>query len=283
MRRLGQQSWIPFGLRDRILRHFFNPDALVSTPFSCDFFGHRYEGDLASFIDWSVFFHGAYERGLLSFLKNAAALAGPEAVFLDIGANVGQHSLFMAGHVAQVHAFEPWTVAREAIARKIQLNHLDNVTVHGVGLSDHFHEEMYFAPTLSNGGTGSFVATHNLSNRETGRLPLVPGDAYLAEHGIDRVDVIKLDAEGFEPLVLAGLTQTLRRCRPIVAFELSMADTRPGQDPLSILTPFGEGWTPYMLGGGPDHYDLTPFASANDGITVVMVPAEAEARLARTG
>ncbi|MBI3445756.1 MAG: FkbM family methyltransferase [Magnetospirillum sp.] len=283
LRQIGLQTWIPFGLRDRLLRHFVNPDTLAPAPFTCDFFGRRYDGDLASFIDWSVFFHGAYERGLLNFLKNAAALGGPQSVFLDIGANVGQHSLFMSAHASHVHAFEPWAVARDAISRKIALNRIANITVHGVGLSDRAHEETFFAPTLSNRGTGSFISGHNLSNRELGRLPLVAGDAYLAEQGIDRVDLIKLDAEGFEPLILAGLTATLRRCRPVVAFEMSMADTRPGQNPASILTPFGDGWTAYVLGGGPDHYQLRPFAEAREGITVVMVPAEKEAGLARAG
>lgn len=278
LRRIGRQHWIPFGLRDRLLRRFADPDAMRPTPFVCDFFGLRYEGDLASYIDWSVFFHGAYERGLLSLLRNAATLSGPHAVFLDIGANVGQHSLFMSAHAAQVHAFEPWPVARDALSRNIAINHMGNISVHGVGLSDHDHTAIYYAPTLSNRGTGSFVEGHNLSNREAGTLPLVAGDPYLAAHGIDRVDVIKLDAEGFEPQVLAGLSQTLKRCRPIVAMELNPSSA--SDDPRGA---FGPDWEVFTLGGGPDHYRLEPARSLRDGATTIMVPAEKSSGLPRFG
>lgn len=278
LRLLGRQTRIPFGLRHRLARRFADPDSMPPTPFACDFFGLAYEGDLASYIDWNVYFHGAYERGLLSFLKNAAIAAGPGTVFLDIGANVGQHSLFMSAHATQVHAFEPWAVARRAITRKIALNRIGNVTVHSIGLSDHDHEEIYYAPTLSNRGTGSFVASHNLSNRNAGRLPLVAGDTYLAAHGIDRVDVIKVDVEGFEPQALAGLAATIARCRPVVALECNPASAR--DDPCRI---FGPDWLAYVLGGGPDRYRLEPPTARLDGATIVMVPREKRAYLAASG
>ena len=53
------------------------------------------------------------------------------------------------------------------------------------------------------------------------RLALRQGDRYLESLGIDRVDLIKVDVEGFELQVLAGLTQTLRRHRPTLMLELS--------------------------------------------------------------
>lgn len=278
LRLLGRQTRIPFGLRHRLVRCLADPDTMPPTPFACDFFGLTYEGDLASYIDWNVYFHGAYELGLLKFLKAAATAAGPGAVFLDIGANVGQHSLFMSAHVAQVHAFEPWAAARDAILRKLDVNRITNVAVHAVGLSDRDQEAVYYAPTSSNLGTGSFVPGHNFSNHAAGRLPLVAGDSYLARHGIDRVDVIKLDVEGFEPQALDGLSAILSRCRPVVALECNPASA--GGDPRKA---FGPDWRAHVLAGGPDHYRLEPLAALRDGATIVMVPEEKWPFLAPSG
>ncbi|ARJ66576.1 hypothetical protein WV31_13305 [Magnetospirillum sp. ME-1] len=269
LRRFGRQRWLPFGLRDRILRKLADPDSMPSTPFNCAFFGLRYQGDLSSFIDWSVYFYGVYELGILSFLREATRQAGPGAVVLDIGANVGQHSLFLSAHAARIHAFEPWQPARDAILRNIGINRIENIEVHEVGLSDHAHDAVYYAPTLANKGTGSFLAGHNLSNREAGRLPLVDGDSYLAARGIDRVDVIKLDAEGFEPRVLAGLAGTIARCRPVMVLEENAAST----DPIAFER-LGEGWERFTLAGGPEHYRLEPYLAPRDGATVVLAPTE---------
>jgi hypothetical protein len=86
------------------------PDA----PFRADFFGLKYEGNLKNNIEFSIYFYGAFEKPLLFFLRDAlASLANASAhkspsCFCDIGANIGQHSLYMSQFAAAVHAFEPF-------------------------------------------------------------------------------------------------------------------------------------------------------------------------------
>ena len=127
---LGHRRWLPYGVRERLLRFFVDPDRMASTPFECDFAGLRYQGDLSSYIDWTVYFYGAYEPGLLAFLGDAAQASGPGAIFVDVGANVGQHALYLAPRVAHVHAFEPWPAAAAALRRNVAFNALTNITVH---------------------------------------------------------------------------------------------------------------------------------------------------------
>ncbi|WP_170958936.1 FkbM family methyltransferase [Magnetospirillum sp. 15-1] len=214
-------------------------------------------------------------------------LAGPDTVFLDIGANVGHHSLFMAAHARQVHAFEPWTVAADAIRRKIALNGTANITAHPVGLSDHAHDAVYYAPTLANQGTGSFVAGHSHGNQAAGPLPLVQGDAYLAERAITGISVIKIDAEGFEPMILKGLSRTLCRDRPVVVFEMSASSGRTleGEKDVAarLLALFSEDWELRILGGGADRYRLEPFRPAFDGHDIVAIPRELVSKLPAAG
>jgi FkbM family methyltransferase len=283
LRWVGHQRWLPFGLRDRFLRILADPNSLGRAPFTCDFFGLSYRGDLASFIDWMIYFYGAYEGGVLAFLRDCTAWAGPGAVFLDIGANVGQHSLFMARHAAQVHAFEPWPEARGRLEGNLAANDVANVAVHPFGLGDVGGDQLFYAPASANLGTGSFVADVNL-NAAMGKLPLLRGDDAMARLGIERVDVVKIDTEGFEVKVLVGLAETLARHRPIVVFELSQAtqaelgDTRAGLRRL-----FGSDWQFLTLGEHPERYRLTEYCGDHDILTVAAVPMEKAASLPQHG
>jgi len=220
----------------RLLRHLYKRlarrGAAPDIPFVADFYGLRYEGNLNNNIDFNIYFYGAFEKPLLFFLRDVfTILPGDKGVFVDIGANVGQHSLFMAAHGAQVHAFEPFRTVREQFMRQIEGNRLDNISVHPVGLSNQNSRLPFFAPTGMNAGIGSFdpdsVGKGNVS---IGELQLVRGDDDFPGRGIDRIDLLKIDVEGYEKLVLAGLRESLQRQRPMVVCEITFGN------PLSFAT-----------------------------------------------
>jgi FkbM family methyltransferase len=137
----------------------------------------------------------------------------------------------MATQGARVHAFEPFRTVREQFMRQIEGNRLDNISVHPVGLSNQNSRLPFFAPTGMNAGIGSFdpdsVGKGNVS---IGELQLVRGDDYFPDRGIDRIDLLKIDVEGYEKLVLAGLRESLQRQRPIVVCEITFGN------PLSFAT-----------------------------------------------
>jgi len=195
------------------------PDA----PFVTDFYGLKYEGNLQNTIDFSIFYYGAFEKPLLYFLRDCLkALGRSPSTFCDIGANIGQHSLFMSRFADTVHAFEPYQVVRDKMQHQINLNDLKNISVHPVGLSDNNQSLPFFAPTGRNQGIGSFDSgTQSKGNRNIGELALVIADEYLADKGIASIDLVKIDVEGFEKSVLRGLIQTLSRYRPLVVCEIT--------------------------------------------------------------
>lgn len=142
-------------------------------------------------------------------------------VFVDIGANIGNHSLyalkFLNAH--KVIAFEPNPVALRILRQNIAANGLcDQTVIHAIGLSDATGRAEVVTPENNLGGT-------RLAARDDdGTIRIMRGDDVLA--GED-VDFIKIDTEGLELQVLNGLRGTLAR-RPVTIF-IEIEDANIGQ------------------------------------------------------
>lgn len=223
LRVLGHQHWILRG-RDRFLRWFCNPDRAPAIEFVVPFFGGIYPGRLDNFVDWSVFHYGAYARHellLLADITSALRYSRQRPVaFFDVGANVGNHSLFMAAQGARVFAFEPFSPVRAELHRKLRVNPGLVVRVFDFGLGDRDALLRFHPPSGANVGTGTFIEP-TAAEREGLELPVRAGDAAFRELGLPPIDILKIDVEGFECQVLTGLASRLRTDRPLILFELS--------------------------------------------------------------
>jgi FkbM family methyltransferase len=199
--------------------------------FTTDFFGMRLEGNMANLIDRNIFYYGAYEKPNLFLLRDLMrTVSGSAGTFIDIGANIGQHSLFMSRYSKAVHAFEPWEPVLKRFRRMIQINGIKNITIHPYGLGDEHSKKPFFKPGANNLGTGSFVENFNPENSPTGELEIKRGDDALTEESITSVSVIKMDIEGYEKLALHGLRNSLKKYRPVMVFEI----TTDAKSPVSI-------------------------------------------------
>src|SRR5882762_3418698 len=198
LRALGHQDWIRYGIRNRLIRRFCNPNTVDSHEFEMDFFGSIYRGNLNCHLDWCAYFFGAYEKSELLLMRDLVQHEN-EAIFVDVGANIGHHSLFMSRYCKQVHAFEPYEGVRTHLDSKISYNNCHNIVVHSVGLGCKEEALPFFAPTGFNTGTGSFMPSHEANNNaRIGELTVVNGDAYFSKLGLKNIHLIKIDVEGFE-------------------------------------------------------------------------------------
>jgi hypothetical protein len=94
--------------------------------------------------------------------------------------------------------------------------------VHPLGLSNENARLPFFAPTGSNEGIGSFDAsTTSKGNVSIGELELVRGDDFFPLADIARIDILKMDVEGFEKFALQGLRETLLKTRPLLVCEVT--------------------------------------------------------------
>lgn len=220
---LWKTQSLPASLARVVYKRLARSGEAPDHPFTRDFFGLRYQGNLNNNIDFNIYFYGAFEKPLLFFLRDAlAGLDRHDTVFVDVGANIGQHSLFMSQLAGHVHSFEPFAKVRERLVSQIGGNQLANITVHPLGLSNENASMPFFAPTGSNEGIGSFDAsTTSKGNVSIGELALVRGDDYFPQAGITAIDILKMDVEGFEKFALQGLRETLCGTRPLVVCEIT--------------------------------------------------------------
>ena len=249
---LYQYKFLPKPIKHSLYRKLRRRGATPSEEFQVDFFGLRYKGNVKNQIDADVYFYGGFEKTMLFFLRDFIATA--PGVFVDVGANVGNHSLFMSLHAEHVHSFEPFPPVLDKMRSLVEINQLDNITIHEVALGDEVGVIPFYTPPEESLGGGSFLESVALKHGERPivELSVVPGDVYFARHQIDRFSVIKVDVEGYEIPVLKGLESTLGKVRPLIVMEV----THGASDIIKSTTD--------IKAFLPDDYDLFRFENQDD-------------------
>jgi FkbM family methyltransferase len=179
---------------------------------------------------------GWFDRNLTDVI---GGLLAPGMTFIDIGANCGTYTIYAAGKVGRAGR----VIAIEAAPAIAALLH-ESVVMNGFG----DHAEVLRCAAGAEAGT---LLLHQFATRQGGNtmLPHIaasaqalygetitttevecrPVDAIIAERDLARIDLIKIDVEGFEREVLLGARTTLRRYRPrlIVEWHNSFFTGRP--------------------------------------------------------
>lgn len=276
---IGRQNWIRFGIRERLIRLFYSPDLITSFEFEIDFFNCKYNGNLNCYIDWMVYFFGAYEKQTIYLYRDIVNKKN-QSVFIDIGANIGHHSLFMSNYCAQVHSFEPYAKVSDKLKQKISKNEVKNITLHPVGLGEKNEELPFYAPQGANTGTGSFVSTHSSSNQEYGVLKIVDAGEYISNLLLAKIDLIKIDVEGYEKSVLLGLKNILKKYEPTVVMEFSNTTKESFSSLDELLAMFPKTYkvkriienTPYLFFFNSPDYRLIDFDFNTAGGDIIFLP-----------
>lgn len=135
----------------------------------------------------------------------------PGMTVFDVGANVGVYGLFMARHVAPgtCYAFEPSPALSPYLEENKRANAIANLDLNFVATSD-VSGTMCFAMNRINHGRSHVVPYGGVE------VPVVQLDDVVALRGIECIDFVKIDVEGFELPTLRGFESSLRRFDEIV-------------------------------------------------------------------
>ena len=183
----------------------------------------RYDLELSEGIDFAIYI-GAFERATQRALGK---LVKPSSTVLDIGANVGAHTLLLSrlvGEKGRVLAFEPTDFAYTKLCRNLELN---------PELAERVRAFQYFLTVENNIAVPSTIysswplitrsethAKHLGLEMRTSSASSRSLDSVLREAGVKNVDLVKLDVDGYECDVLRGAS-TLLTMRPIFVMELA--------------------------------------------------------------
>ena len=150
-----------------------------------------------------------------------ATLIRPDDIVLDVGANIGCTSILFSKLAAKVYSFEPSPTTFRFLQQNLSAAGASNVLAFNCGLGSRASTEtLTFAP---NNRSGGFVSNKLQldAGHQTEVITIADGDSFLAAQNVERVDFIKIDVEGFELEVLAGLSSVLQRHRPVVVLEMN--------------------------------------------------------------
>jgi FkbM family methyltransferase len=158
------------------------------------------------------FVAGEYEPHLLNFL-NRHLCSG--AIFCDVGANIGLYTAVasrLVGPSGRVIAFEAHPYTFKFLQKNVEENELGNVLPLNFAIgAEPGCVEIKYDP----GNSGS---THVVSSRTEAAIevPMICLDQALPKHGVNVVDYLKIDVEGYEGFVLHGARSVLERSKGIL-------------------------------------------------------------------
>ena len=180
--------------------------------------------DLREGVDFSIYLLGGFE---LSAVRAYQRIVKPGDTVVDIGANIGAHTLPLAqavGETGLVVACEPTAFAFDKLLKNIQVN---------PGLSDRIRPlQMMLVSSSSDNlapevySSWPLVKARELHEKHLGRLTSTQGgvastlDDAVTHLGLKSIDFIKLDVDGNELPVLQGGQSALNEFKPTIIMEL---------------------------------------------------------------
>lgn len=154
----------------------------------------------------------------------------PRDWVVEVGANMGAHSVALSGYCERLYCFEPQRFMFQTLCANLALNSIDNAIARQIAIGS--TESTVRVPCLdpyTQQNFGSFSL----------RAPYEEGD-YIQQITLDslvfpRLDLLKLDCEGSELSVLLGASATIQKHRPWIYLEF--AENRAGL--LHVLESYG--------------------------------------------
>lgn len=164
-----------------------------------------------------------YENEELELIRRHSAGA---RVFVDIGANVGNHAIFMAKvlNAAKVYAFEANPLTADILKLNVLLNNaceIIDTSYVGMGLGDELGHFQVEYPQMNNVGAARLVEVEGSGQTGAAKVMVCPFDSLSIGK---EPEFVKIDVEGMEISVLQGMEGAIRKFRPHIFIEVDNAN-----------------------------------------------------------
>jgi FkbM family methyltransferase len=179
----------------------------------------------------------------------------PGAVMFDCGAHIGEFTVAAAGALGtdcEVHAFEPDPRNFNYLKDNVARNGLTRVVMNPCAVGENAGKATFH---LGKDPTASSIGLE-CQTVDVVRVPVVNLSEYARAHGLQRVDVLKIDVEGHELSAMKGASELLEQYKP--GFIFVECDDSSNESPVSDLLA-SHGYKVEHRGRSGDHPHLLAY------------------------
>ncbi len=163
-------------------------------------------------IGLEIILNGYYEKTNLEILKKTFNTELKNSTFLDVGANIGNHSLFFQDYFKKIVSFEPQKQTFKILS--LNTEKYNNIIIKNFGLHTENKKVKFYIPINNNGMASSEIKFSSTYEEE---VELIKID----HNNYKNVGFIKIDVEGNELNVLLSLNDLINDTLPVISFELN--------------------------------------------------------------
>jgi FkbM family methyltransferase len=179
--------------------------------------------DVSNLIDHSIYFFTMNDPAWAQLLK----LVKADYHVVDAGANIGYLSMNFAKLCSQghVYSFEPDSENYRYLKKNKEDNAFQNITLFNKALGAEPGTARLFKLYENNTGANR-ILNQNDSATASETIEIITLDSLKQQGIIQKVDLLKIDVEGYEPFVLQGASEIIRTWHPILFIELAEVNLR---------------------------------------------------------
>ncbi len=241
-------------------------------------FGSHLRVNKADSVNCFLYYYKVWEPAITAFVQSELK---PGDLFVDVGANIGYYTILAAGLVGatgRVVAYEPSPSVFGRLARNVAANGAGGtVTLCPIAISDRAETvNLYLGPPENVGHTSTVPSSHHHFEAQVEALPLSQA---LAKSELSKLKVIKIDVEGTEHKVVAGMADLLPRLPPEASILLEVSNDYLARSNISaaqVLEPVVHaGFRLFKIENGyePEFYDRETGGFTLTEVTIADVAA----------
>jgi len=170
-------------------------------------------------VDSVIYKDGVWEPEIVYLIKKHLP---PRGTFVDIGANIGFHSLIasaVTGPDGNVLAFEPLPRLQQQMQKSIESNNFSNIVIKPVALGMSYGSANLSLVEENIGASSIQDVSIDRVVSDIVTVPVRTLDSYREE--LSRIDLVKIDIEGTEYEALRGGEKILLKFKPVIILEFS--------------------------------------------------------------
>lgn len=162
---------------------------------------------------------GIYEKPYLEFFIEwlKSKNFNFSGIALDVGANIGNHSVFFSNYFNEVISFEPNPSTYRLLSYNATLG--NNIITYNLGVSD--ISQTTNMTTMDGNAGGAYVDENGHI-----KIELINLDDFLNYK--EKINLIKIDVEGHELMALKGMKKIISTNKPLIVFEQHLRDFKNG-------------------------------------------------------